>query len=174
VAARFQEAYRFLNIDLTPGFQQVVREIEEMELHILPDFAPGVHGALAELAREYKLGLVSDAIHTPGAGIRKLLEREGLLQYFSHWVFSDEVGRSKPAPIVFEQASSGLGVPLSQMAHVGDRESNDIAGPLALGMQAILYTGAIDRDSAHTRATAICRDYAELPAILKRIQEIGD
>lgn len=169
VASRFQDACHFLDIELTPGFQRMVQEIEEMEILIPPDFAPGIHEALAELAPSYKLGLISDAIHTPGRGIRHLLEQEGLLQYFSHWVFSDEVGRSKPDPVMFEQASAGLGVPLTHMAHIGDRESNDVSGPLALGMKAILYTGAIDRDSANTRATAICRDYKELPAILKQL-----
>jgi putative hydrolase of the HAD superfamily len=166
VAARFQEAYHFLNIELTPGFNRMVREIEEMELNIPPDFAPGVHQALAQLAGRYRLGLISDAIHTPGWGIRKLLEREGLLQYFNHWVFSDEAGRSKPDPAVFEQAAAGLEVPLTEIVHIGDRESNDVAGPLALGMKAILYTGAIDRGSANTQATAICRHYTDLPAIL--------
>jgi putative hydrolase of the HAD superfamily len=173
VASRLQEAYTFLKIDLTPGFNDVVREIEEMEVKIPPDFVPGVHEALATLAEDYKLGLISDAIHTPGWGLRQILKIEGLLQYFSHWVFSDEAGASKPAPVVFEQASAGLDVPLTQIVHVGDRESNDIAGPLAVGMPAILYTGVVDRGSANTQATAICQDYAELPGIIKQL-EIGD
>lgn len=168
VASRLREAYTFLNIDPTPGFADVVREIEEMEVKIPPDFAPGVHRVLAMLAQDYKLGLISDAIHTPGRGIRQILEREGLLPYFSHWVFSDEVGASKPAPIVFEQASAGLGVPLAHIVHIGDRESNDIAGPLAVGMRAILYTGVVDRGSGDSQATAICRDYADLPDMLKK------
>jgi putative hydrolase of the HAD superfamily len=170
VAARLQEGYAFLEIPFTPGFDALVQEIEEMELHIPPDFAPGVHQALATLAADYKLGIISDTIHTTGRGLRQLLESQGLLGYFSYFVFSDEVGASKPASVVFEQAAQGLGVPLAHMVHVGDRESNDIAGPLAVGMQAILYTGVIDRGSAQTRANAICRDFAELPKIIKQLQ----
>jgi putative hydrolase of the HAD superfamily len=169
VNKRFQKAYAFLKIDPTPGFADVVRKIEAMEVEIRPDFAPGIHEVLLELARDYKLGIISDVIHTPGRGLRQILERAGLLQHFSHWVFSDEAGASKPAPSVFEQASAGLGVPLNQIAHVGDRESNDIAGPLAMGMAAILYTGVIDRGSARTQATAICRNYAELPGLIKQM-----
>jgi putative hydrolase of the HAD superfamily len=152
VNKRFQKAYAFLKIDPTPGFADVVRKIEAMEVEIPPDFAPGIHEVLPELAQ-----------------VRQILERAGLLQHFSHWVFSDEAGASKPAPSVFEQASAGLGVPLNQIAHVGDRESNDIAGPLAMGMAAILYTGVIDRGSARTQATAICRNYAELPGLIKQM-----
>jgi putative hydrolase of the HAD superfamily len=169
VAERLQVAYDHLKIDRTPGFDRVVREIEDMEVRIPPDFVPGVHAALAELAQDYKLGIISDAIHTPGRGLRQLLDRQGLLRYFSHCVFSDEAGASKPAPIVFERAAAGLGVPLPQIAHVGDRESNDVDGPLTLGMTAILYTGAIDRGSAQTKAHAVCKDFAELPSIVRNL-----
>jgi putative hydrolase of the HAD superfamily len=169
VAERYREAYTFLGLDLTPGYDDLVRAVEEMEVEISPDFAPGIHQALPILAQNYKLGIISDAIHTPGRGLRQMLEREGLLQYFNHWIFSDEAGASKPAPIVFEQAAAGLGVSPAEIVHIGDRESNDIAGPLALGMKAILYIGAIDRNSANTRATAICRDYGDLPAIIAAI-----
>ncbi len=169
VARRYQRVYDFLNIDLSPGFEAVVQAVEEMEVNIAPDLTPGIQEVLAQLAQDYKLGLISDTIHTPGWGLRKILKQEGLLQYFSHWVFSDEAGASKPSPSVFEQASMGLDVPLNQMVHIGDRESNDIGGPLTVGMAAILYVGVIDRDSDKTAATAICRDYAELPNLIKQI-----
>jgi putative hydrolase of the HAD superfamily len=169
VAARLQEGYAYLNLTFTPGFDKLVQEIEEMELNIPPDFAPGVHAALAALAQDYKLGIISDTIHTTGRGLRQLLESQKLLHHFSCFVFSDEFGASKPAPTVFEQAAAGLGAPLAGIVHVGDRESNDIEGPLGVGMKAILYTGVIDRGSAQTRAHAICRDYADLPRLIKEL-----
>jgi len=169
VASRLQEAYDYLKITRTPGFEEVVRAIEDMEVRIPPDFVPGVQATLEELAQHYALGIISDAIHTPGRGLRQLLDSHGLLQHFSCFVFSDEVGASKPAPIVFERAAAGLGVPLSQIAHVGDRESNDVEGPLAMGMQAVLYTGVLDRSNAHTRASAICKDFVELPRIIEEL-----
>ena len=169
VASRLQEAYDYLKIARTPGFDEVVRGIEDMEVHIPPDWAPGVKDALAELAQRYTLGIISDAIHTPGRGLRQLLEGQDLLRHFSVCIFSDEAGASKPAPVVFEKAAAGLGVPLSQIVHVGDRESNDVEGPLAMGMQAVLYTGVLDRSNAHTRASAICKDFAELPAIIREL-----
>jgi len=116
--------------------------------------------------RHYKLGIISDTIHTPARGLRTLLQRAGLLQHFAVCVFSDEAGASKPAAIVFQRAAEALGVPFAEMVHVGDRESNDVAGPLALGMRAILFTGAINRGSEQTRASAICADYARLADII--------
>ena len=169
VATRLKYAYEFLQIGLTPGFADVVRAVEEMEVEIPPDFCAGVNDALAQLARQYKLGIVSDTIHTPGRGIRRLLETQNILHHFSFCVFSDQVGASKPKPIVFERASAGLGVPLANIAHVGDSESNDVDGPLALGMRAILFTGAIDRGSVHTRAHAVCNNFAELPGVVSKL-----
>ncbi len=167
VSSRLQNVTDFLKIPPTPGFAEVVRRIEEMKMQILSDPAPGIHEVLAELSPHYILGVVSDTVYTPGRCLRQLLQGQNLLRYFRSCVFSNEVGVSKPNPTMFEQAAAELGVPLSQIMHVGDRESNDIGGPLALGMKSLLYTGVIDRGSENSQATAICQDYAELPRIIK-------
>ncbi|MFQ5421644.1 MAG: HAD family hydrolase [Anaerolineae bacterium] len=170
VASRLSKAYTWLGIDLTPGFHKLVRAVEFMEVEISPDFLPGVPETLAALAQTYKLGIISDVIHTPGRGLRQILQREGLLSYFSHWVFSDEAGAAKPDPSVFEKAMAGLDVAYDELVHIGDRESNDITGPLAMGMKAILITAAVDRYSANTQATAVCARFAELPTIIEQIK----
>ncbi len=169
VAARLQEVYTALDIPTTPGFSEVVRRVEEMELMIPPQFVPGVRETIEQLARRYKLGIVSDTIHTSGRGIRTLLERQGILDNFSGFVFSDEVGASKPAPVVFERATAALDVPLSQIVHVGDRESNDVEGPRAVGMKAILFTGVVDRGVASTRADAVCAAFTTLPDVIAKL-----
>ena len=148
---------------------ELARAIETMEVQIAPAFAPHVHTALAELAQRYRLGIISDTIHTTGRGIRRLLDQHGLLQYFRLFLFSDEVGESKPSPRIFRRASLEFGVPSSMIVHIGDRERNDVLGPLAVGMRSVLYTGIVDRDSRSTRATAVCRDFRQLPSIVDRI-----
>jgi putative hydrolase of the HAD superfamily len=60
-------------------------------------------------------------------------------------VFSDEAGAAKPAARVFDLATAGLGVSANELAHVGDRPANDIAGPNAYGSHSVLYTGVVDR-----------------------------
>ena len=169
VSERLQLAYSVLQLARTPGFDELTHDIESMEVDVPPDFVPGVRAALADLAHDYKLGIISDTIHTPGRGLRILMEREGLSEYFSHWVFSDEAGASKPARQVFELASGGLGVPLENMAHVGDQESNDVAGPQSAGMQTILFTGAVDRGSTKTSADAVCASMEKLPAVVRHL-----
>jgi putative hydrolase of the HAD superfamily len=178
VPARLYDAYTYLGLKPGPGeyarlvreVDELVREIETMEIRIPPNLAEGVHNTLALLAAEYKLGIVSDTIHTHGRGLRHLLLQQGLLQYFSYFVFSDEVGAAKPSIQVFRQAALGLGLPPWQIVHIGDRESNDVDGPLAIGMHAILFTGIVDRGSARTRAHAVCRNFRDLPSIVRRLR----
>ncbi len=178
VTARIYYAYEHLGLHAKPGeyarlvreLDELVRDIETMEIRIPPDFVPGIHNTLQLLAQEYKLGIISDAIHTRGLGLRNLLERQGLLQYFSQLIFSDEVGVAKPSSQVFMHAAIGLDAAPARMVHVGDRESNDVLGPLELGMQAILFTGVVDRGSQKTRAQAVCRNFADLPEIIRQLR----
>lgn len=178
VPTRISYAYEELGLLPPPGhyarligeIDELAREIEVMEIRIAPDFVSGVHNTIYLLAQQYKLGIISDTIHTNGRGIRGLLAYQGLLQYFSFLVFSDEVGAAKPSPLVFRLAALGLATQITAIAHVGDRESNDIAGPLNVGMKAILFTGAVDRGSEKTRADAICRHMSDLPQVAERLR----
>lgn len=178
VPARIHDAYTLLGLQPGPGeyarmvreVDEIVREIETMEIRIQPDLAEGVHNTLALLAADYKLGIVSDTIHTHGRGLRHILGLQGLLQYFSYFVFSDEVRAAKPSVQVFRQASLGLGLPPWQIVHIGDRESNDVEGPLTIGMHSILFTGIVDRGSSRTRAHAVCRNFRDIPALVRRIR----
>jgi putative hydrolase of the HAD superfamily len=177
VTTRIAYAYEQLGLLPEPGhyarllreIDELVREIETMEIRIPPDFAPGIHQVLPELAREYRLGIISDTIHTNGRGLRHLLEQQGLLRYFSYFLFSDEVRVSKPSSRVFRQASLGFDIVPGNIVHIGDRESNDVEGPLAVGMKAILFTGVVDRGSATTRAHAVCRKLSDLPGLIRRM-----
>ena len=146
--------------------QELVRLHEDMELRIRPDLVPGAETALRALSQQFTLVVVSDAIFTPGRGLRELLAGYGLLDLFSAFVFSDEAGCSKPAPETFRRAAELAGCRLDEIVHVGDREHNDIAGAKDVGARAVLLTAAIDRGSANTRADAVCRDFSQLPAII--------
>ncbi len=156
-----------LHRELPPAdFDELVRLHEEMELRVRPDLAPGIAEALEKLAQRYKLAVVSDAIFTPGWALRELLAGYGLKDLFAAFAFSDEVGRSKPAREMFARAAEGAGCRLEEMVHVGDREHQDVLGARAAGCRAVLTTVVRDRGSEHTQADAVCRDYAQLPAII--------
>lgn len=181
VTARLFYAYEYLGLYTAPGqyanlagsVDELVRAIEDMEVRIPPDLAPGILDVIPLLAEEYKLGIISDTIHTNGHGLRHLLAQYGIIEYFSYFVFSNEIGISKPAPAVFRQAAIGLDISPPNLVHIGDRESNDVDGPLANNMKAILYTGVKDRRNSlngQTRASAVCDDHGKLPLIIKRLR----
>ena len=150
-------------------FNRTVAELEDMEIKLPPDPVDGVGPVLAEISKIYPLAVVSDAIVSPGRNLRKWLEMHGLLQFFSGFAFSDEVGRSKPDPAIFQSAASQLGAELNAMVHIGDREHNDIKGAHAMGMKAILFTATRDTDAGNTTADAVCRGYSDLPGILREL-----
>ncbi|MHA1600690.1 MAG: HAD family hydrolase [Alphaproteobacteria bacterium] len=153
------------------AFAELVKKHSEMEVEIPPDAIEGVGQALADLSNRYKLCVVSDAIVTPGSGLRALLRLHDLERYFSGFAFSDEVGHSKPHRSMFDSAASQLGVPIEQMVHVGDRDHNDVKGPQALGMKAILFIATRDRDKDDTSADAICTRHNDLPQIVDQLAQ---
>jgi putative hydrolase of the HAD superfamily len=150
-------------------FARVVRAHEDMEVTIRPDLIPGIKEALAALHGRYKTCIVSDAIVSPGRCLRQLLASYELTPYFDGFVFSDEVGNSKPHRRMFEDAARQMGVTLAEIVHVGDRDHNDVKGPQGLGMKAILFTGTRPADKDKTTADAICERHADLPAIVDRL-----
>ena len=150
-------------------FNAVVRAHEEMEVDIPPDAMPDAVSVLERLARRYKLCIVSDAIVSPGSCLRRLLENHGLAKFFNGFAFSDEVGHSKPHRSMFESAAGQLGVEISEMLHIGDRDHNDVKGPQQLGMKAILFTASRDVDKTNTSADAICESFDKLEAAIDRL-----
>jgi len=151
------------------AFDRLVEDTGRMELEIPPDAIAGIAEALAELSQRYKLAVVSDAIVTPGVGLKAILEGHGLAQYFSAFAFSDEVGHSKPHRAMFDRACAELGVTVDEIVHIGDRDHNDVKGPHALGAKAVLFTAARDGDKNATTADAICESHRDLPAIIDRL-----
>jgi putative hydrolase of the HAD superfamily len=164
IGDRLLEAYRFLAIEPTPGFTQMVERYAALEVETSPDLAPGIRECLLDLSHRYKLGIISDAIVTPGVGLRQILSDYDLLHFFDYCVFSDEAGAAKPAAKVFDIACAELQVSPENLVHIGDREANDVAGPIAYGSKCVLYTGVIDRGSTNTTAASVvCNHHNELP-----------
>ncbi len=67
---------------------------------------------------------------------------------------------------MFDSAAAQLGVELTEMLHVGDREHTDIRGAQALGLKAVLFTGTRDADRETTSADALCDHHLDLPKII--------
>ena len=147
----------------------LVRRLEEMEIEIPPDPVEGIGNAIEELAAHFPLAVVSDAIYSPGRCLRQWLDMHGLLDSFRAFAFSDEVGYSKPHRSMFEHVAAELGVAIDEMLHIGDRDHNDVKGPHALGMQAVLFSASRDRDRDATSADAVCDRASDLAGTVLRL-----
>lgn len=168
---RIQVVLAGLNRNLpNADLAMVVDTIERMELEISPDIAPNVREALADLHGKYKLAVVSDAIFTPGKYLRGLLQKYGLLSYFDYFVFSDEIGHSKPHPAMFESIAEHFGVACEEIVHIGDRPHNDIGGPHQVGARGVLLTVVKDRPLEGHTPDAVCDNYLNLGEVLASME----
>lgn len=170
VSERLKELFKLLGVKPHQNdLEKVTTYWEEMELNIPPDHAPHVNSALEKLHRKYRLGIISDAIVSPGRVLRKILYKHGLLKYFSVFTFSDEVGASKPSPKVFHDLLNKLKIKPHEAIHIGDRPYNDIDGPKELGIKAILYTGIKKRELKKHKPDAVCSNYNKLFEIINKL-----
>ncbi len=171
VAERIQVILDGLRLKLPEqDFNEVVEIIENMEIEYSPDPAPGAVAALAALHGRYKLAVISDTVFSPGKNLRRLLEKEGMLQYFDYCLFSDEAGRSKPHPSVFEKVAKHFGVDVASIVHIGDRPHNDIGGPHAVGARGLLLTVVKQRPLEGHAPDAVCDDYSKLADALASLE----
>ncbi len=151
----------------------LVLRLEEMEVEVPPDPVEGIAQAIAELAACFPLAVVSDAIYSPGRCLRQWLAMHGLLDFFGAFAFSDELGHSKPHRSMFTHVAAELGVAVDELLHIGDRDHNDIKGPQALGMKAVLFTASRDDDRDATSADARCERARDLPSTVLRLAAQG-
>jgi putative hydrolase of the HAD superfamily len=138
------------------------------KLELSPEIRPCLE-ALSE--RGLRLGIVCDVGFTGGELLREFLDREGLLEHFSGWAFSDEVGYYKPSPLIFEAALRTLEAAPDEAAHVGDLRRTDIAGAAAVGMTTVRYRGLHDDrgEDGGAEADFVIDSHREMPDLISRI-----
>ena len=112
--------------------RRVVAEIEASYRADLP-LSPGVDEAVRALAARFPLGVASSSNREL---IEFALDLAGLADAFQAVVSSEEVERGKPAPDVYLEAASRLGIPPEQCTAVED-SSNGIRSAHAAGMRVV-------------------------------------
>ncbi len=139
-------------------------------LLVPPAVDEGALKALTALAAGgYTLALVSNTMRTPGAVLRKVLERYGLLGCFAHTAFSDETGVRKPDPAIFLGALRAVGADAATAIHVGDDAVLDVEGARAAGMRVVQVTSASLKSLGARRPDAVVPSLAALPDAIARL-----
>jgi putative hydrolase of the HAD superfamily len=153
-----------------PVRKELITGFEEALLQMSPAPVPGVRcllQALQELG--IPMGLISDTGITPGRVLRAVMARDGLLSFFAHCTFSDEVGRAKPHPLPFQHTLEALGVEAPSATHIGDLPETDIVGAKGVGMRAVLFTGVTGLREGSEQADALLASYNDLEAVLRAL-----
>ena len=129
--------------------------------------SPHARQVLEEIrARGLRLAIVSNAAYPPES-MRSHLEQIGIIDYFDATVYSSEVGWRKPNPLIYEAALDRVGVGADETLFVGDRLREDIRGPRALGMEAVLtHEFRREEPTAADGTVVVLESLAGLPSLL--------
>lgn len=138
--AVYADQWRRAGFDLS---RDLLERILDREQRVWDDAARPAADAVPTLlrlrARGVKTGLVSNAPFPP-ALLHRQLEHVGLAPLLDVALFSSEVGKRKPSPVIYETALARLGLQAADVLFVGDRVDWDYEAPRRLGMRAVICT----------------------------------
>jgi putative hydrolase of the HAD superfamily len=86
------------------------------------------------------LNIGSNTGYMEGKIMRKILKNIGIYDFFTFFVFSDEIRVSKPFSGFFRSILDRTNVPKSNILHIGDNVKTDYSGALDFGFKALLIT----------------------------------
>lgn len=113
----------------SPAFEMAVGESIEP--------IPGAPEAIERLAeRDLHVGVISDVDDAEG---KQMLERFGVRSQFDSITTSEEVGRTKPDPAMFETALEKAGVAPERSLMIGDRYEHDVKGAAEAGLHGVAF-----------------------------------
>jgi putative hydrolase of the HAD superfamily len=163
----------YFNIKLeNDSFLNTVKELEELSVKNLARPVSGAVETLGKISLNYpdiKLAIISDTGFTPGSGLREILKKNRMIDFFQYLAFSDEIKRSKPSKKIFYAVYDALGVAPEDTIHMGDLEETDIRGAKMWGAKAVLFTGEKKGSTlpAQTGADYVINSFPELYNVVK-------
>ncbi len=111
-----------------------------------------------------RIGLLSNT-WTRGSILRQYFDAEGAGEHLSFGVYSGDEGIRKPHRDIYQRALDGLNVEAHEALFVGDRVVEDVLGPMALGMRAVLTHEHRGEDPGAANPFAIIKRLEEIVEI---------
>lgn len=172
-SAREEGTYRLARVGYQVAIDEAVgREVPEAEWRPLfeehsreqlrPE--PGAVETVRTLAaRELHLGVISD-IDTPAA--ERFLTAFDIRECFDTVTTSEAVGKTKPAPEMFETALSAADVDPGRSLYIGDRYDHDMRGGRAAGFVTVAYGGTAAEQAREDPDDAVDHAVDDLSALV--------
>jgi HAD superfamily hydrolase (TIGR01509 family) len=131
-----------------------------------PLLLPGARKVIRQLARSFKLGIVTSG---SGGRVRRQLRELELRSHFATCVYSEDVSRRKPHPAPLRLALKRLGTEPGDAVYVGDTPE-DIEMARRAGVRAIGVFGPFPTSASIRRARPdrLLRSIRDLPQQLQR------
>ena len=152
-------------------FDQLIACLGAAFLEVPPIIMPYLKPVISRLSESYPLGIISDSALTPGSFARKLMARDGILQYFTAFTFSDETDYTKPQVVQFHSTLAQLNAEPAEAVHVGDIFRTDIVGAKNAGMKAIRFAGFNKGEGDDTLSDAVVDDYRKLETVITELSK---
>ena len=121
---------------------------------------------LRKLHGRFRLGIVSN-FAIPEC-VTKLLEKEGLAEFFDAVVVSGAVNKRKPSAEIFRNALETLGVCAEEAVFVGDTVDADVQGAKAAGMRTIYIERRLQEDAEAACPDQTIKNLKELAKAIER------
>ena len=106
---------------------------------------PGVAETLAALKERYMLSVAS---YTQGCYTQPELKELGIDQFFSHFVYTSDVGLHKSSPMFYQKCIEIAGKKSFDCAMVADNYHDDVFVPPSLGMKAVWIQNPLTQNKA--------------------------
>jgi putative hydrolase of the HAD superfamily len=100
---------------------------------------PGAKECLASLHGAYPISIATNASVSRRSMIERALERVGLLGYISHVFCYTELGFRKDQIGFWRAVESALGMPLQEIAMLGDSLEQDVIAPASFGVRSVWF-----------------------------------
>lgn len=164
---------RCLGIEPGPALTVAVADpYANAVLRVEPFVVDGAFDALEAIRdRGLRLALISNTGRTPGAAMRKVIGRLGLLDYFEVATFSNEAGYVKPHRRIFEMTLAEMGGRPERTIHVGDHDVLDVYGAKSYGMKSVRVLQYAGNGPATCEPDACVETLADVPGAVFRLTE---
>lgn len=124
----------------------------------------GAKGALHAISQNYKTGIITNGFKETQ---QLKIDQLELKNYCSSFLISEDLGKMKPHPLVFNTATDMAGVPRGQILYVGDSYSSDILGGKNAGWKTAWFTGLLPEVEEDNVADVSFSEFDELLDLLK-------
>lgn len=131
---------------------------------------PGVQAALQELAKDYRLAIVTDGL---GQMQRRKVEALGLAALVPEIVYCWELEAPKPDPAPFHEALRRLNAAPAEALVIGDNPGHDMAAAAAIGCRSIRVASPRLVAQGDTQADCVVAGFTEIPNLLRRAANGG-